>query len=55
MVRLEVWTSGLILTLGERVNDRKEVYGEMNKYEVLYILGAGLDDSVKEAQIEKYS
>lgn len=27
----------------------------MNKYEVLYILGAGLDDSVKEAQIEKYS
>ena len=27
----------------------------MNKYEVLYILGANLDESVKEAQIEKYS
>ena len=27
----------------------------MNKYEVLYILAANLDESVKEAQIEKYS
>ena len=27
----------------------------MNKYEVLYILGANLDEAVKEAQIEKYS
>lgn len=27
----------------------------MNKYEVLYILGANLDESVKEAQVEKYS
>ncbi|MCI8459379.1 MAG: 30S ribosomal protein S6 [Clostridia bacterium] len=27
----------------------------MNKYEVLYILTANLDESVKEAQIEKYS
>ena len=27
----------------------------MNKYEVLYILAANLDESVKEAQVEKYS
>ena len=27
----------------------------MNKYEVLYILGANLDEAVKEAQVEKYS
>lgn len=27
----------------------------MNKYEVLYILVANLDEAVKEAQIEKYS
>lgn len=27
----------------------------MNKYEVLYILGANLDEAVKEEQIEKYS
>ncbi len=27
----------------------------MNKYEILYILTANLDESVKEAQIEKYS
>ena len=27
----------------------------MNKYEVLYILKANLDEAVKEAQVEKYS
>lgn len=27
----------------------------MNKYEVLYILGADLDETVKNAQVEKYS
>lgn len=27
----------------------------MNKYEVLYILAANLDEAVKEAQVEKYS
>ena len=27
----------------------------MNKYEILYILKANLDESVKEAQVEKYS
>ncbi len=27
----------------------------MNKYEVLYILGANLDEAVKDAQVEKYS
>ena len=27
----------------------------MNKYEILYILAANLDESVKEAQVEKYS
>lgn len=27
----------------------------MNKYEILYILASNLDESVKEAQIEKYS
>lgn len=27
----------------------------MNKYEILYILKANLDEAVKEAQVEKYS
>ena len=27
----------------------------MNKYEILYILVAGLDDAARDAQIEKYS